>query len=479
MNFRPSKSVKPKSIFERFPKNSPVVFELIFDIFAITLSYIIHFLIRFESGLFETDVQPTFFDAFLTGLILLIYWLIAFFFSGLYRDWFVRSPFDEFFSVIKTSFFFNFILFFFVFLDSSTRPRLLFLVYFVNMTFFVLVGRFISRRVQKHLREKRIIQIPVVLFGSSKEVESLLKKVELHPEWGYNIKALILTDEAKFTEAIHLPIYSADELEEALLKEKPFELFIAIDNPNHEYLLQIANKCANQQIKVKIVPDLYDVLTGLVKTFPLYSIPLIEISTQLLRPWEAFLKRMLDIIVSLFVLIVGLPLWIITAILIKLDSKGPIFYKQERVGKDGKIFTCYKFRSMYVDAEKTGPKTTVINDPRVTRIGQILRRTHIDEVPQFWNVLKGEMSLVGPRPERPIFLEHYSKILPMFRRRNIVRPGITGWNQVNSPLFEITPEHLKNRLKDDFYYIENMSLKLDIEIILRTIYLVLRGKGQA
>ncbi len=468
-----------KSLREKLQYSSPILFEIAFDIVAITISYIIHYYIRFESGLFDTDIHPSFVDAFITGTIILLYWLIAFFFAGLYRNWFVRSPFDEFFAVIKTSFFFNFLLFFFVFLDSSARPRLLFLIYFIDITFFVLLGRFLARRLQKYLRQKKIIQVPVVVLGTTQEVLDLMKKVQSYPEWGFDVKAIILLSEDDQSLDVGVPIYKFSDLEKVLEKYHPRELFIAIDKPNHEMLLEIANKCAERQIVVKIVPDLYDVLTGLVKTFPMYSIPLIEISTQLLRPWEAFLKRFLDIVISLFVLIVGLPLWIIVAILIKLDSKGPILYKQERVGKNGKIFICYKFRSMYVDAEKTGPKTTVLNDPRVTRVGLFLRKTHIDEVPQFWNVLKGEMSLVGPRPERPVFIEMYSKMVPLFKRRLVVRPGITGWNQVKSPLFEINEEHLKNRLKDDFYYIENMSLKLDIEIILRTIYLVLRGRGQA
>ncbi|ROL57719.1 sugar transferase [Bacteroidetes/Chlorobi group bacterium Naka2016] len=471
--------MKVKSLREKLQYSSPILFEIAFDIVAITISYIIHYYIRFESGLFDTDIHPSFGDAFITGTIILLYWLIAFFFAGLYRNWFVRSPFDEFFAVIKTSFFFNFLLFFFVFLDSSARPRLLFLIYFIDITFFVLLGRFFARRLQKYLRQKKIIQVPVVVLGTTQEVLDLMKKVQSYPEWGFDVKAIILLSEADQSLDVGVPIYKFSDLEKVLEKYHPRELFIAIDKPNHEMLLEIANKCAERQIVVKIVPDLYDVLTGLVKTFPMYSIPLIEISTQLLRPWEAFLKRFLDIVISLFVLIVGLPLWIIVAILIKLDSKGPILYKQERVGKNGKIFICYKFRSMYVDAEKTGPKTTVLNDPRVTRVGLFLRKTHIDEVPQFWNVLKGEMSLVGPRPERPVFIEMYSKMVPLFKRRLVVRPGITGWNQVKSPLFEINEEHLKNRLKDDFYYIENMSLKLDIEIILRTIYLVLRGRGQA
>jgi len=312
----------------------------------------------------------------------------------------------------------------------------------------------------------------------------LLVKVKGSPNWGYGVKAFVLLDKLE-TQSIPagefsgITFYTVEELDKAFEEQRPHELLISMENPNHQLILDITSKCAERGIVVKIVPDLYDVLTGLVKTFPLYSMPFIEISTLLLRPWEAFLKRAIDIIVSLIVLVGGFPIWVLIAILIKLDSKGPIFYKQERVGKNGVIFTLFKFRSMYSDAEREGPKTTVLNDPRVTRVGYFIRKTHIDEVPQFLNVLKGEMSLVGPRPERPIFLEKYSQMVPLFKRRLVVRPGITGWNQVNSPLFEINLDLLKNRLKDDFYYIENMSLKLDIEIIMRTIYLVIKGRGQA
>ncbi len=470
---------KMKQLIKKLGHNSPIFFELVFDILAFIVSYIIHYYLRFESGLFESDIHPSFLDVVITGLILTIYWLLAFFFNGLYRNWLVRSSFEESYAVIKTTFFFNFILFFLVFLDSSGRPRLLFLIYFVVLTFFVLLGRFTARKLQQYLRSRKIIQIPVVILGSKNEVLDLLKKVNQNLVWGYSAQAVILIDSNVDNSEFSVLVYKMEQLDEVIKEIRPSELFIAMKNQPHELVLEIANKCAENHIVVKIVPDLYDVLTGLVRTIPQYSIPLIEISTQLLQPWEVVLKRLMDIIVSSLALILGLPLWILIAILIKLDSKGQIFYKQERVGKNGKIFTLYKFRSMYVDAEKYGPQITKLNDPRVTRVGYFLRRTHLDEVPQFWNVLKGEMSLVGPRPDRTYFIEKYCKIQPLFKRRLVVRPGITGWNQVNSPIFDGTIEDINNKLKDDFYYIENMSIKLDIEILLRTLYLVIRGKGQA
>jgi exopolysaccharide biosynthesis polyprenyl glycosylphosphotransferase len=259
---------------------------------------------------------------------------------------------------------------------------------------------------------------------------------------------------------------------------KPEEILIAVKSPEHSFLLEIVANCANQNIHVKIVPDLYDFFTGQARTLPLYGIPLIEISTQLLKPWEEAFKRLIDILLSLVIILAGIPLWILIALIIKLESKGTVFFTQQRVGKKGKIFFIYKFRSMIQEADKGGPKWTTIGDTRVTKFGRIIRRSHLDEFPQFWNVLKGEMSLVGPRPEQPFFVQKYSSLVPYYIRRLVVRPGITGWWQIKYTSYEESVEEIESRLKDDFYYIENISLKLDLEIIIRTIFLVFRGHGQ-
>jgi exopolysaccharide biosynthesis polyprenyl glycosylphosphotransferase len=210
----------------------------------------------------------------------------------------------------------------------------------------------------------------------------------------------------------------------------------------------------------------------------LYGIPLIEINPTLMKPWHEAVKRLFDILFSLLVLTIGLPFWIIFSFVIKMETPGPVLYKQERVGKHKKKFMIYKFRSMVSDAEKHGPKWAIKNDPRVTGIGKYLRRSHLDEVPQFWNVLKGDMSIVGPRPERPIYVDKYGTLIPYYNRRHIVRPGLTGLNQVKYTTYHETVEEVEKRLKDDFYYIENISLKLDLDIIIRTIFLVIKGHGQ-
>ncbi|MFA5510946.1 MAG: sugar transferase, partial [Candidatus Kapaibacterium sp.] len=241
----------------------------------------------------------------------------------------------------------------------------------------------------------------------------------------------------------------------------------------------IVSFASDNHIKVKVDPDLYDIFTGQAKTQMLYGIPLIEIRTQLMKPWQEVIKRIFDVIFSLTFIILGLPLWLLVALIVKLDSKGPVLYSQPRVGKNGKIFKIYKYRSMSYEPLPKDQKWTSKNDPRVTRFGKFIRKTHIDETPQFFNVLMGDMSVVGPRPEQPKFVDEFSKLLPYYNRRHKVRPGITGWWQVTSTGYELSLEEVTSRIKDDFYYIENMSLKLDFEIVIRTVWCVLKGHGQA
>jgi len=193
--------------------------------------------------------------------------------------------------------------------------------------------------------------------------------------------------------------------------------------------------------------------------------------------WEAQIKRLMDFLVSFLLLTLGAPFWLILVLIIRCTSKGPAVYKQVRVGQNGKLFTMLKFRSMYQDAEKiSGPKWATEDDPRITPLGKILRKTRLDEIPQFINVLKGEMSLVGPRPERPFFVEQLKKEIPWYVRRIKMKPGITGWAQVKHK-YDESIEDVKQKVMYDLYYFENMSISLDIKIILRTFIVALTGKG--
>jgi lipopolysaccharide/colanic/teichoic acid biosynthesis glycosyltransferase len=206
-----------------------------------------------------------------------------------------------------------------------------------------------------------------------------------------------------------------------------------------------------------------------------------ELRSELMPAWEQSVKRLVDVGVSLGVLVGLAPLWLLVALAIKLESRGPIFFKQERVGREGRIFTMYKFRSMVVDAEEgTGPVWVKGRDPRVTRMGRVLRALHLDEVPQCLNFLRGEMSLVGPRPERPYFVEQFKKQIPLYMRRFNVKPGLLGWAQSKHE-FDMDAKDVtrvaRERLEYDLYYIENMSLRLDFKIMMQTIWFVVSGKS--
>ena len=242
--------------------------------------------------------------------------------------------------------------------------------------------------------------------------------------------------------------------------------------------MEVISLSESKGVGLKIVPDLYEILSGQARSSQLYGMPLIDIMPELMPEWEKKLKRLIDIIASLLILIITFPICLLSAIAIKIDSEGSIFFKQERIGQNGKVFRILKFRSMKKDAEKdTGPVWSQKDDPRITSVGRFIRKVRIDEIPQMFNVLKGEMSIVGPRPERAFFVEQLSKEIPYYKRRLKVRPGITGWAQVKHK-YDESIEDVKIKLRYDLFYIENMSLRMDFKILLRTIFVVLFGKGQ-
>jgi len=446
------------------------------DVIAIILSFVTQYYIRFHSSFFFSNYKTDFIEQLYALIIFVLYWLILFFFAGLYKNWYERSPFDEIWGVVKATFIGTFIFVFVLFYSSASSPRMMFLIYIVLLTTYSVIGRYLVRFAQKRLRNRRIIKIPVLIVGTYDKGIAFFEKVKKAKNWGYWAKGLVLTsekelnlvDENKF-------IFFYRDIEKIIEDLSPEVIIISTSRPNHEKLLEIVEIARQKNIRIKIEPDLYDLFTGRSKTHFLYGIPLIEISTQLLKPWQNITKRVFDIIFSSIVIVIGLPIWIIVALIIKLESEGNILFIQERVGRNNKPFKIFKFRSM---KQNKGGDWTSNNDPRVTNFGRFIRKTHIDEMPQFVNVLIGDMSVVGPRPEQVKFVEEFSKEVPSYKRRHLVRPGITGWWQVKYTVYELNIDEIKNRLKDDFYYIENMSLKLDFEIIIRTIWVMIQGHGQ-
>jgi exopolysaccharide biosynthesis polyprenyl glycosylphosphotransferase len=314
--------------------------------------------------------------------------------------------------------------------------------------------------------------------GSPSRAQTLWQEVSKYPALGYKVIGFLTLDRrpgGKLQPSFPF-LGTLRQLEMIVERRSVREVLIALDSRDHERLLEIVTHCTNVNVGIKIQPDLYDIISGQARTNQIYGFPLIDISPQLMTPWEQTAKRMLDAVFSATVLVVGFPVWVLVGLAVKLDSPGTVFYRQERVGLDGQRFMIVKFRSMYADAEKSGPQWANRRDPRVTRVGRILRKLHLDEIPQLWNILRGDMSLVGPRPERPMFVEQLSREIPMYKRRLKVRPGVTGWAQVKHK-YDESIDDVRKKVQYDLFYIENMSLRMDFKIILSTVSHMLMWKG--
>lgn len=454
---------------------------LLTDFLMINLAFVIFFALRVESGLFDLVIMPEF---FLPMIALYFYWLLIFTFVGMYRSWFAASRFDEISTLFKATFVGIFILFFIIFLDDyinnvSSSKRILIFIYWALLVVFVGFGRIVIRSVQRNLLIKGIGRRNAIVIGFNERAFEVLNTLIHAPALGIDVKAFATIKDEHLGKSYNDIKVEANlnSLVDLIEKYNVQEIILALEKDEHDALVDIISLCSDKNIKIKIVPDLYEILSGQARTSQIYGMPLIDIMPELMPEWERKLKRLLDVTVSIIILIISLPVSLLAAIAIKLDSEGPIFFTQERMGMNGKIFKMIKFRSMKKDAEKhTGPVWSQKNDPRVTRVGKIIRKLRIDEIPQFINVLKGDMSVVGPRPERPYFVEKLSQEIPYYKRRLKVRPGITGWAQVKHK-YDESIEDVKVKLRYDLFYIENMSIRMDLKILFRTIFVVIFGKG--
>ncbi|MFN9496723.1 MAG: exopolysaccharide biosynthesis polyprenyl glycosylphosphotransferase [Bacteroidota bacterium] len=255
------------------------------------------------------------------------------------------------------------------------------------------------------------------------------------------------------------------------------EVIIAIESSEHPRINHIINQLVNKNVLIKIIPDAYDILSGSVRMQHIMGAAFIEIYPELMARWQYILKRFFDVFVSTVVMLLLLPLYLFIAVKVRLSSTGPILYRQVRVGLHGKPFTIYKFRSMYTDAEQAGPALSKKDDSRITPWGRIMRKWRLDELPQFYNVLKGEMSLVGPRPERQFYIDQIIARTEDYKHLQRVQPGLTSWGMVQFGYAQDIDEMIR-RMKYDLIYIENMSLLLDLKILLYTVRVILQGRGK-
>ncbi len=455
---------------------------VLIDFLSINFAWYVFFYFRVQSGWFDLLTMPEF---FLPMFVVYLYWLLIFTFVGMYRAWFASSRFDELSTLFKASFVGIFILFFLIFVDDyshnvASSARILIFIYWGLFLFFVGSGRLLIRAFQRRLIIHGFGRKNTLIVGFNERAFEVHNQIVEHKALGLDVVAYIAVhDENIGKDYQNIPVAGRVADLPKFIEEKNIkEVIIALEKENHALLVEVISLSENKGVGLKIVPDLYEILSGQARSSQLYGIPLIDIMPELMPEWEKRLKRLIDIIASLLILIITFPICLLAAIAIKIDSAGSIFFKQERIGQNGKVFRILKFRSMKKDAEKdTGPVWSQKDDPRITRVGRFIRKVRIDEIPQMFNVLKGEMSIVGPRPERAFFVEKLSKEIPYYKRRLKVRPGITGWAQVKHK-YDESIEDVKIKLRYDLFYIENMSLRMDFKILLRTIFVVLFGKGQ-
>ncbi len=426
------------------------------------------------------------FDAnFYKALVLIpLFWFGLYTVVGGYRDIFRRYRTKELGQTLLISVIGVIIIFFVLLLDDEVAGYqyyyrsfvVLFLIHF-TCTF---IPRFILTSATVRKVHGRRIGFNTVLVGGNERALSIYEEIEAMPKSPGNRFIGFLNvnggDQLLAGTGLHR-LGKWNELGQVITKHDVEEVIVAVDSGEHAHISRIMNELEGTGVRVKIIPDMYDILSGSVKMTSIFGTPLIEVNPEIMPAWQFSVKRIMDIAVSLVALLALSPVLLIISALVGLTSKGPVFFKQERVGKYGRTFMIHKFRSMYCDAEKNGPQLSSSADPRITPIGRWLRRTRMDELPQFWNVLKGEMSLVGPRPERQHFIDAIMEVAPHYRHLHKVRPGITSWGQVKFGYAE-NVDQMVRRLKYDILYIENMSLAVDLKILAYTVLIILKGDGK-
>lgn len=460
-----------------------------FDIFAAIITWCCFFIFRkyhVDNSVLD-NLQGTIFNdfKFYIGIVASpLYWVFLQAVSGAYNRVHHKSRLKELGSTLLITFIGTLIFFFAFILDDVINDYNDYLLYYavlfgLQFTLTYIPKVCITTSTINKIRRGEI-GFNTLIIGSGELARDTYKAISQHePTPGNFIIGYIKMKEedADYMSDDLECMGTIDNLLHVVTSREVSELIIALENGSRKYVETIITTIMDLEISLKIIPQMQDYLMGNVRVSSILNEPVISISPDALPDWQKHLKRFCDVFFSLIAVILLLPIYLVIAIGVKASSKGPVFYTQERIGYKGKPFQIIKFRSMVQDAEQGCPQLSSSSDPRITRFGKFLRKTRLDETPQFINVLLGDMSLVGPRPERQYYIDQIVKRAPQYRLLFRIRPGITSWGQVKYGYAENVDEMVE-RLKWDILYIENMSLQMDIKILIYTVLIVLKRSGK-
>jgi exopolysaccharide biosynthesis polyprenyl glycosylphosphotransferase len=450
-----------------------VLNDMVMVALAFNLAYLLRQLITIPPAV---NIAP-FSDYLGMMVIQVVAMLILYFFSRLYDVKRSMPRLDEFYRIFAATSIGTIItiaLTTFLFKNSALEldfPRVMVIYAWLLTVVLVTISRSLLVIVRNWLRRRGLWTDRLLIVGTGDVGRMILQKVRQMPRLGYQVVGFVDGADLQGEQIMGVPVLGGVDDIPALVEEYEIEeVIIGRPELSHQELLTIVSRCERGKVGIRIFPDLFQIIATELSIGDLGGLPLLSVRDVALRGWKLTLKRAVDLVGSSLGLVILSPFLMLTAVIIKLDSpRGSVFYAQERMGLDARPFWCLKFRSMRPDAERHGPGWTTEDDPRVTRLGRFLRRFSIDELPQLINVFLGEMSLVGPRPERPVYVEQFRRSIPRYMDRHREKAGMTGWAQVNGLRGDTS---ITERTKYDLWYIENWSLWLDFKIMLRTIFSV-------
>jgi exopolysaccharide biosynthesis polyprenyl glycosylphosphotransferase len=449
---------------------------VLFDVAASGLAFYIGYWVRLRTEYQNIESFDSYWGMLIIHVLSIV---VTFFFYRLYHRRRMQSYIDEFYNVFgaaSVGVIVSIAVITIIYKSFLDYPRLMMVYNWFFTIIFVTLARMIHSRLRWNLQSHGFGQEKVIIVGTGDVGRIILQKIRQSPGLGYNVVGFVDDSPNRPENVMNVPVLgTSNDIPSIIETQGIKEVIIGMPEASNEEIIGIISKCEREQVSIKVFPDVFQIMASEVSIGDLNGLPLLTMRDIAMRGWRLTLKRTFDMIGSSLLLIVLSPLMMLVAFLVKLDSPGSVFYAQERMGLDARPFMMLKFRSMRKDAEKdTGAVWAKEDDPRRTRLGKLLRRLSIDETPQFINVLLGDMSLVGPRPERPMFVDQFKKSIPRYMERHKEKAGLTGWAQVNGLRGDTS---IIERTKYDLWYIENWSLMLDIKIVLRTFINVFRDRN--